>query len=391
MLLRTLNSGGAERVVSHLTRILGKSYEVHLILFEDTYMEYECGGILHNLDVPAKPGNVLVKLDLMRKRVARLKKLIREEKLECVISFLDSPNLVNLLARVPGCRKVISIRNYTAEPKSFLGKQKLGVIKRIYRRADHVVPVSRVIAEQFCRVYGIPAEKLTTVYNPYDFETMREKGGESLSEAEKQFFDSGFVFANVGRIMHQKAVWHLVKAFGSVHEKHPEARLVIVGEDYSAGRLPDLIGELSLSQAILLTGRTRNPYKYMKNADCYVLSSLFEGFPNAMVEAMACGCAVIATDCKSGPREILYDAPELTQAVTEVTPADHGILVPPLEDAEDWSKGPLTPGETTLAQAMCGMLEDQQACTQWAEKAAKRSRAFDFDAAHRAFCGVIEG
>lgn len=393
LLISTLNSGGAERVVSHLTHILSKSYEVHLILFEDTYMEYKYAGVFHNLNVPAKPGNVLTKLSLLRKRVSRLKKQIRQEKLACVISFLDSPNLVNLLAKVSGCRKIVSIRNYSELENrgSRLGQLTDAAMKLLYRKADHVVPVSKVIAEAYHNHYNVPREKLTAIYNPYNFEDMRQKSAEALSEKEQKFFQSGFVFANVGRIMPQKAVWHLVKAFAQVHNAHPEARLVIVGEDYTEGRLTKLIGQLQLANAILLTGRTRNPYKYMKHAQCYVLSSLFEGFPNAMVEAMACDCAVIATDCLSGPREILYDEPDLAKTVQTVTEADYGILVPPLESEENWENTPLTPAETTLAQAMCRVLEDSEKCADLAQKAAARSRAFDFDAAHRAFCGVIEG
>ena len=98
LLIGALNSGGAERVVSHLSHILSKDYDVHVILFEDTVMEYECGGVLHNLNVPAKKCSIIAKLGLLRKRVKALKVLTRKQKLDCVISFLDSPNFVNLLA-----------------------------------------------------------------------------------------------------------------------------------------------------------------------------------------------------------------------------------------------------------------------------------------------------
>ena len=390
LLLRTMNGGGAERVASHLTHILGKSYDVHLILFEDTYMEYECAGTLHNLNIPAVPGGVLTKLGLLRKRIARLKHLVRQEKLDCLISFLDSPNVVNLLTRTPGCRKVVSIRNYNAPGSSLRSKLTDGLMKLLYKGADRIVPVSQVIAQLFHSHYGIPQEKLRVIYNPYDFDTMTQKAEEALTPEEQAFYGENFNFINVGRVMPQKGIWHLLKAFSLVSAQAPQARLVLVGEDYTKGKLLRLIEELGMGDKVLLTGRTRNPYKYLRAADCYVLSSLFEGFPNAMVEAMACGCAVLATDCKSGPREILYAAPRLELTVTEVTEADYGILVPPLETAEDWSAAAPTQGEKLLAEAML------KACTQaadtkvWAEKAQLRSRAFDFETAHRAFRSVIE-
>ena len=390
LLLRTMNGGGAERVASHLTHILGKSYDVHLILFEDTYMEYECAGTFHNLDVPAVPGGVFTKLKLLRKRIARLKKLVQQEKLDCLISFLDSPNVVNLLTGTPGCRKVVSIRNYDAPRNNLRGKLADGLMKLLYKRADRVVPVSKVIAQLFHSRYDIPEEKLQVIYNPYDFDTMTRKAAEPLTPGEEAFYGENFNFINVGRVMPQKGIWHLLKAFSQVCAQAPQARLVLVGEDYTKGKLPRLIEELGIGDKVLCTGRTRNPYKYLKNADCYVLSSLFEGFPNAMVEAMACGCAIVATDCKSGPREILYDAPRLEQTVTEVTEADYGILVPPLERAEDWSVTESTEGEKLLAAAMLSACTQPEMTKTWAQKAQLRSGAFDFETAHRAFRAVIE-
>ena len=392
LLISTMNSAGAERVVSHLSYILSKDYNVHVILFEDTYREYECGGTMQNLNVPARSGSPLVKLKLLRQRVTALKKLIRKEKLDCVISFLDSPNLVNLLARVKGCRKIISIRNYSGLNGNRRGLLRLVnmAMKHLYRKADCVVAVSRLIEQDFRTFYNIPAERITTVYNPYNFDDMMEKGAIPLSEEEAAFFDGHFVFANVGRIMYQKGAWHLVKAFAKVHAKHPEARLVIVGEDFSDGNLEVLIEALGLSDCVLLTGRTRNPYQYMKNAECYVLSSLFEGFPNAMVEAMACGCPTVAADCKSGPREILFETPDLGAQITEITRADYGILVPALEPDVCWAPTVASVGEKKLADAMLSVMENDVERAKLAAEAEKRSHAFDFEACRKAFSDVIE-
>ena len=393
LLISAMNSGGAERVVSHLTHILNRDYHVHLILFEDTYMEYSCAGRIHNLNVPAEKGNVYVKLKLLKQRIQRLKVLIREEKLECVVSFLDTPNFVNLLAKVPGCRKVISIRNYSSleNSRSMIGALTNIAMKLLYKRADCVVPVTKLIEKDFHENYGISLNKLHTIYNPYNFEDMHEKGSVPLKPEEQSFFDSGFVFVNVGRIMYQKAVWHLVKAFSLVHNQHPDARLVIVGEDFTKGKLTKLLDDLNICDCVLLTGRTRNPYQYLQNADCYVLSSLFEGFPNALVEGMACGCAVIAADCKSGPREILFEDVDLNASLDEITEADYGILVPALEPEENWDASVITDGERKLAQAMQMLLHDPEKRNYYAKCAAVRSRTFDYEAAGKEFSCVIEG
>lgn len=393
LLIDSMIGAGAQRVVSHLSYILGDRYDVHVIFFEDTYKEYPCGGTIHNMDVPATDGSALVKLKLLARRIKGLEAVVRREKLECVISFLDSPNFVNLLASLPGCRKIISIRNYPSDKSKsgLFGRMKDSAMKLLYRRADCVVAVSKLIEQVFRDRYGVAEEKLCTVYNPYNFEEMRQKGAMPLTEEEQAFYKDHFVFANVGRIMYQKGIWHLVKAFSLVHEEHPRARLVIVGEDFSKDRLVPLIRALGLQEQVLLTGRSRNPYQYLTNADCYVLSSFFEGFPNAMAEAMACGCAIVATDCKSGPREILCESPDLSAVLHETEQADYGVLVPVPEPEENWDASVITDGERELAHAMVSMLSDPQLCKEYAQKAEARSRAFGLDVCAEKFAQAIEG
>lgn len=393
LLIDSMIGAGAQRVVSHLSYILGDKYDVHVIFFEDTYKEYPCGGTIHNMDVPATDGSPLVKVGLLRRRIKGLEDVVRREKLECVISFLDSPNFVNLLASLPGCRKIISIRNYPADKskQGTVGKLKDSAMKLLYRRADCVVAVSRLIEQVFRDRYGVADEKLCTIYNPYNFEEMRQKGEESLTPEEQAFYDGNFVFANVGRIMYQKGIWHLVKAFSLVHKAHPEARLVVIGEDFSKDRLVPLVRDLGLQEQVLLTGRSRNPYKYLTKTDCYVLSSFFEGFPNAMAEAMACGCAIVATDCKSGPREILCENPDLNAVIHETQQADYGVLVPVPEAEENWDASVITDGERELAKAMSEMLTDPLLCREYAQKAEERSRAFGLDVCAQKFSQAIEG
>ena len=145
-----------------------------------------------------------------------------------------------------------------------------------------------------------------------------------------------------------------------------------------------------MQEHVLLTGRVRNPYQYLQRAGCYVLSSLFEGFPNALVEAMACGLPVIAADCPSGPREILYREPDLSQNATAVTEADFGLLIPLGEPEEDWSPDTVTDSQRHMAEAMERMLTDDVLRQQLAQKALQRSHTFDYAGALEAFSKVIE-
>ena len=109
-----------------------------------------------------------------------------------------------------------------------------------------------------------------------------------------------------------------------------------------------------------------------------------------MVEAMACGCPTVATDCKSGPREILFEAPDLEAEITEVTRADYGILVPDLEPEVCWDATVVSAGEEKLAAAMLSVMENDAERATLAAEAEKRSHAFDFEACRKAFSDVIE-
>jgi glycosyltransferase involved in cell wall biosynthesis len=392
LMISALNSGGAERVVAHLSHILSELYDVHVILFEDTYMEYECGGTVHSLDVPAAGGSVFTKIKLLRMRIQRLKALIKREKLDCVISFLDSPSFVNLFTRVSRCRKIISIRNYSGleNRQSNLGRLTDFAMKQLYRRADHVVTVSRLIQQDFCSHYGIPNHKISTIYNPYNFAQIDEKAREPLSAEETAFYDGHFVVANVGRVMYQKGIWHLLKAFSLAHKENAGMRLVLVGEDLTDGKLEKLIWDLGLGTAVLRTGRSRNPYKYLKNADMYVLSSLFEGFPNAMVEAMACGCPVVAADCKSGPREILFENTDLSEDILQTRAADYGVLVPCLEPEENWDASKITEGERKLAAAILDLSHSDTELNRYSQLAKQRSGVFSYDSCKWKYQTIIE-
>lgn len=390
LFISEMNSGGAERVVSRLSKILENDYNVYVILFEDTFMEYECGGTLVNLNTPAKSG-LLNKLLLLPQRVRALKKAKKEYKLDCVISFLDSPNIVNILSG-GACKNVVSVRNYSKSENSasLLGRLTNLLIKKLYKKADLIVPVSRVIANSYIEDYGIPDEKIKVIYNPYDADEIHNSMKEAVDERVKAFTENKTVFISVGRIMHQKGFWHLIKAFSEVKKLKEDVKLIIVGEDKSSGNTSELISRLGLENDVLLTGRVENPFKYHKQSDVYVLSSLFEGFPNGMTEAMVCGLPVIAADCKSGPREILNKIPDFKTECTSPTECDYGILVPALEDEENWEATTLTDGEKVLARAMSELALDSGKRAELAKKALKRGAEFSYEACREAYMSIIE-
>jgi N-acetylgalactosamine-N,N'-diacetylbacillosaminyl-diphospho-undecaprenol 4-alpha-N-acetylgalactosaminyltransferase len=150
--------------------------------------------------------------------------------------------------------------------------------------------------------------------------------------------------------------------------------LLIVGEGPERAALEETARTWGVADRVLLPGFAANPYALMRGADLFVLSSNAEGFPNALVEAMALGVPVVATNCASGPSEILADAPR--HAVADVTFAEHGVLVPP--DATD-----------AMAQVVAALAQDEKRRRLYGERAAARALGYSALAAKDRYWAVI--
>lgn len=184
------------------------------------------------------------------------------------------------------------------------------LLARYYRRADAIVAVSKGVADDLMQRTGLPAERLQVIYNAV---VTPELAKRALEPLEFPWFAAGEppVILGVGRLGRAKDFPTLVRALAAVRKTRP-ARLLILGEATNARRsakrkaeLDELAGELGIESHIRLQGFVDNPFPYMRQAAVFALSSLYEGFGNVLVEAMACGTPVVSTDCPSGPAEIL--------------------------------------------------------------------------------------
>lgn len=171
-----------------------------------------------------------------------------------------------------------------------------------YRRASAVACVSEGVATDLIQNHRIPAAKIRVVPNPTITESVLAL---ARREVNHPWFNSEIpVILGVGRLTRQKSFGTLIRAVSRVRESMP-VRLVILGDGPQRVELEHLIESLRLQDCVDLVGYQPNPYPFLANADLFVLSSEWEGSPNALIEALACGTPVVATDCPSGPREIL--------------------------------------------------------------------------------------
>ncbi|MES1925762.1 glycosyl transferase group 1 protein [Salinisphaera sp. T31B1] len=181
-----------------------------------------------------------------------------------------------------------------------------GLIARLYATADALLAVSSGVADDLSQTANVPRESIHVIHNPVVTDELREKA--KLEPSHPWCLDTGLdVILAAGRLAPEKGFDQLVDAFARLAESRPALRLLIVGEGPERCVLASKIADLSLEDRVALPGWVDNPYALMSHSRVFVLSSLFEGLPVALIEALACGCKVVANDCPSGPREILDD------------------------------------------------------------------------------------
>jgi glycosyltransferase involved in cell wall biosynthesis len=263
---------------------------------------------------------------------------LRNEKPDILISTLSLVNLIALitlkLSRAK-TKSVIRIANTVSQRKRAYLKKKIEryLFTRIYPWADEIIAVSNGVAEDLSEYASIPRHRIRVVYNPVITPDL-------LSQAEEDththpWLESGQppVIIGMGRLTEQKNFPLLINAFLKLLSKI-EARLIILGEGEERDALEYLVRELNLEDKVALPGFVSNPFRYLKQASVFVLSSNWEGLPTVLIEALACGVQVVSTNCPSGPNEILAggkygyltpmeDIESLSEAIHKVLNGQH--------------------------------------------------------------------
>jgi len=286
-LIQSLGHGGAERTVSNLSLAMQEEHDVTVILFDARNNYYPHGGQLIDLNLIAK-GNPLGKAAMMLKRTFSLRKVFKKENFDGIYSFLEATGLPSTLA---SRETITSVRDNPAALEKIYHK----LIPRVYPNAKKVVACSKAIENTLIKEYGL--KNTTTIYNAIDTEKAVKLSTESIQET------GAFILA-VGRLDKQKGFDYLIEAFAA-STVNETVKLIILGEGEERAALNALIQKYHLEDKVLLKGSVTNPFAYYSKAQFFILSSRHEGFPNILIEALACRCPCIAFDCPTGPNEII--------------------------------------------------------------------------------------
>lgn len=379
ILVGRISGSGPARVASNLSLYLpDEHYNKTVIIYYEEDLAYEISGKLINLNTPSSK-NPIKKIRNTIKRIRTLKKIKKEYNIDTTISLLPNPNLVNILSRYKD-KVIISERSFMSkEHKGINGILYKLIYQFLYKKADVITAVSEVVKLDLIQSFGVVNDKIKVMYNFYDIEKISFLSKEMISEQNNEIFNYPTIIT-AGRLSYQKGQWHLIRAFKEVKKKIPNAKLLILGEGDLSGYLKKLTKELGLEQDIQFLGFQVNPFKYIARADVYAFPSLYEGFPNALAEAMACDLPVISSDCQSGPREILSPSLDIeSSSVTNITYAEFGILIPTCDGEMYDANVKLTKEEVMIADAIVELLNDEEMFNKYRRKAKERMEAFRKD------------
>jgi len=227
-----------------------------------------------------------------------------------LVSSLSHTNVVALwarrMARV-GTRLFVTVHNTESDAvrRTPIARARLlpSLMRRFYPWADGIVAVSRGVAADVASITQLPLDRIHVIYNPVVTPDVFEK---MRVPVDHRWFatDGAPVVLAAGRFTWEKDFPTLIEAFAQVRQRRP-ARLLILGEGAERPRLEAIVRQHRLEHDVDLPGFVTNPYAYMARCALFVLSSVSEGLPTALIEALATGTRVVATDCRNGPREIL--------------------------------------------------------------------------------------
>lgn len=299
----SFRGGGAERVMVTLARgFAERGVAVDVVVAQNVGPNVPASGEAFRV-VDLRAGRVMTALP-------GLALYLRREAPKVMLSALPHANVVAVWARtLARARTRIVLSEHTTPSLSAAHalQQRARLLpffmRRAYPKADAIVAVSDGVADDLAALLGLERTAITRIYNPVVSARIATLAAEPVDHA---WFapDEPPVILGVGRLTAAKDFATLIRAFAELRGRRP-ARLLIFGEGEERTKLTSLARELRVIDDVSLPGFENNPYRYMRRAGTFAMSSRWEGLGNVLVEAMACGAPVVSTDCPNGPREIL--------------------------------------------------------------------------------------
>ena len=341
--------GGLPKVASTLALKFADEYDISIITLFHYQEKYPYKGKYFTLKVKNYYTGAISKL-------IYLQKLIKSISPDIIISFMTYTSFwiipIMYLFKIDA-PLIISINSNPESQyrKRFYFKY---LMKFLYplKKLTAVVPVSKELKSILYKKYRINKSKIIPIYNGVDIEKIKQMALEKIDNYEKVFNNPNIIkFITVGRLSKEKGHKYLIEAFTKVLKEIPNSKLFIIGEGRIRLQIEKMIQERNLNNSVTLMGFLHNPYNYISRSDIFVLPSLSEGLPYALIEALICKIPIVSTNCETGPKEILENG-------------KYGILTK-VADSDD------------LAEKMISLAKDEKIRAHYSKISHQRIEIFD--------------
>ena len=363
-LITSLCEGGAERGLITLSEhYIQEGHEVTILaLAKNNFYTIPVGVKMVYLSNMNDNTSGLWKLLYIPYQAWKLKKYLHKSNIDIVQSHLFRANFVNLISTMIGTRHAVQVVNHSVVSRflkeGLSGKVNLALIRRLYPKADLIVHISKRMQSDFHRhFFRTRNEKV--IYNPYNIEAIIEDSYEPIDdfmfESHKRYI------VTVGRLIPLKRFSDVIEAMDKLDS---DVELILLGDGSERETLEALVKKYALEERVHFLGQVKNPFKYIRKSNIFVLSSEVEGFPNVIIESMLCETMVISSDCLSGPREILDSSIEIAQQLSDgVELSEFGLL---------YCVGDVN----GLVEAINQVLSDHSLAYIYAQRALERAKQF---------------
>lgn len=260
----------------------------------------------------------------------KLRQIIINKKIDYTISFGDMANCFSVLTKTKENKiaSIHSLKSVEMVNPSLMDKLFIKSYKTVYKRFNKVVCISKGIKQDLINNFNYPFNNLKVIYNPHDYQYIINKSEEKIEDINEINIFAKDTIIFLGRYSIQKSPWHLINAF--YLSNHVNKNLVFIGDgsDEILNFLKRQVKDLNLEDKVFFLGRKSNPYKYLSKAKILALSSLYEGTPNVIAEAIALGIPIISSNCTEG----IYEMMSCNEKISEddIIFTESGLITPNL-------------------------------------------------------------
>jgi len=396
LLINSLARGGAEKVAISLMRML----PVKRVFLLERDVKYPLPqGVLEFLSNHTTKTNAIWKSLFIPIYAFRLAKRLSDR--DAVLSMLERANYVNVMASfLSAHRAIVSIRMSQVSGRNRFHPYNL-LSRLFYPKAHILICVSKAVAKELEIFYNVPREKIKVIYNPIYTEDVLSKASEPLNELQVLFDYPTLIM--VGRLTKQKGQWYGLRVFRELKGDFKDLKLLILGDGELKGYLAKLSQDLGLRTYlwdrdplsgefdVYFLGFQDNPFKFISKSTLFIFPSLWEGLPNVLVEALACGVPVVSSDCKSGPREILAPKTDFEYQTEVPEFAEYGLLMPVFDVRFKGADEPLDEVERMWVEVIAKILLDETLRKDYSLKGKIRAKDFDIEVISKEWRGILEG